>query len=215
MKKFAVVLSGCGFKDGSEITEAVSTLIALSQNKIAYQIFAPDIEFTSTNHKTGQRAEKRNTLIESARIARGHVTDIRELNVEQFDAVVFPGGYGAAQHLCEFATHGAKAKVHPEVRRVIEKFYSDSKPIGAFCIAPALIACVLGKHHVTVTIGNDAATASEIKKTSANHVECAVDDYTTDRENKVVTTPAYMYDAKPDQVFLGIQRAIRELAEMA
>lgn len=105
--------------------------------------------------------------------------------------------------------------MNPEVEKTIKAFYSQSKPIGAICIAPALIARVLGEHGVTVTIGNDKETAQEIGKTGAQHVECAVDDYVTDRERKVITTPAYMYDAKPNQVFTGVRKAIKELVEMA
>lgn len=215
MKKIAVVLAGCGFKDGSEITEAISTLIALSQAGVEYRVFSPSVEFTSTNHLTGNNEGLRNSLAESARIARGDVADIAELNADDFDGLVFPGGFGAALHLCNWAQKGAQCEVNKHVESVIKSFHKQSKPIGAICIAPALIARVLGPENVTVTIGNDSATASEIEKTGAHHVECAVNDYVTDRETKVITTPAYMYDAKPHEVFAGISGLIRELVEMA
>lgn len=215
MKKIAVVLSGCGFKDGAEITEAVSTLIALSENQVDYQVFAPNSEFTSTNHLSDSTGDTRNVLTESSRISRGDATDITQLNPSEFDAVVFPGGFGAALHLCTWAKDGSNCQVNPDAERVIKEFHSQSKPIGAICIAPALIARVLGDKNVTVTIGNDKETAQEINKTGAQHVDCAVDDYVTDRESKVVTTPAYMFDAKPNQVFTGISKAIKELVEMA
>jgi enhancing lycopene biosynthesis protein 2 len=215
MKKFAVVLSGCGHKDGSEITESVSTLIVLAEHGLQYEIFAPNISVPATNHLTGQPQEERSILTEAARIARGQAQDLKNLNPENFDAVVFPGGFGAALHLCSFAKDGAKCKVLPEAQKVIEAFHRAEKPIGAFCIAPALIARVLGSHGVTVTIGNDTETATEITKTGAQHVNCAVDDYISDRDFKIVTSPAYMYDANPFQVFTGIRKAIKELAEMA
>ena len=215
MKKIAVVLSGCGFKDGAEITESVSTLIALSKNNVDYQVFAPNTNFTATNHLTDDHGELRNALTESARISRGQSKDLTELKADDFDAVVFPGGFGAALYLCTWAKDGARCQVHSDAERIIKDFYSQSKPIGAICIAPVLIARVLGDKNISVTIGNDKETSQEIAKTGATHVECLVDDYVTDRESKVITTPAYMYNAKPDQVFTGISKAIKELVEMA
>ena len=217
MKKIAVVLSGCGHRDGAEITEAISTLIAIGEAGAEYRIFAPDLDFDVTDPLTGKATgEKRNVLREAARIARGKIADLRELNARDFDGLVFPGGYGAALHLCTFAKQGAGCSILPEAERVIKEFYSVEKPICAICIAPALIARVLGEKGVTVTIGNDRGTAAEIVKTGAIHEECAVDDFITDRDHRVITTPAYMFDdARPSEVFKGIRGAIHELIEMA
>jgi enhancing lycopene biosynthesis protein 2 len=217
MKKIAVVLSGCGHRDGSEITEAVSLLISLHQAGAAVSCFAPNIEFPVTHPLTGEpTSEKRSVLAESARIARGHVEDLAKLNVADFDGLAFPGGYGAAKNLSNWAEKGSQCDVHPEVRRVILDFHGASKPIGAVCIAPVLLARVLGDKKITITIGEDAATAAEIAKTGAQHEDCPVDDYISDREGKVVTTPAYMYDdAKPNQVFQGIFGLAHELVEWA
>ena len=143
MKNIAVVLSGCGFKDGAEITESLSTLINLSKNGASYQVFAPNVEFTSTDHFSDAAGETRNVMQESARISRGQVTDLKDLKASDFDAIVFPGGYGAALHLCTWATDGSNCKVNPDAERVINEFYDAGKPIGALCIAPALIAKVL------------------------------------------------------------------------
>ncbi|MCB0357796.1 MAG: isoprenoid biosynthesis glyoxalase ElbB, partial [Bdellovibrionales bacterium] len=211
----AVVLSGCGFKDGTEITESICTLIALSQKGVQYKIFAPNIEFKSKNHLNGHIEGVRNVLVESARIARGEIQDLTELRASDFDAIVFPGGYGAAIHLCDWAEKGHHCAVHPEAERVIKEFNADSCPIGAICIAPALIARVLGHKNITLTIGNDKETAQEIAATGAIHENCAVDDFITDRENKIISTPAYMYPAKPAEVFKGISGLINELVEMA
>lgn len=217
MKKIAVVLSGCGHLDGSEITESVSLLIALSQAGADVFCFAPDIEIPVVNHLNHQpSSEKRHLLVEAARIARGQVESLEKLSAKNFDALAFPGGYGAAKNLCTWAEKGAKCDVNPEVKRVILEFHSASKPIGAACIAPVLLARVLGDKKVTVTIGDDAETAAEIKKTGALHEECPVDDYISDRESKIVTTPAYMYDAaKPHEVFKGIFGMAHELVEWA
>lgn len=216
MKKVAVVLSGCGFLDGTEITEAVSTLIALSEAGAQTLCFAPNLDYAvASPHGQAHPKETRNALAESARIARGHIQDLRELKEKDFDAIVFPGGYGAAKNLSSWATVGANATVHPEVKRVITEFHQASKPIGAICIAPTLVAKVLGSEGVNVTIGDDPATAQEIEKTGANHVRCIVTDYVSDRGHKVLTTPAYMYEAKPHEVFTGIRKMIRELVEMA
>ena len=217
MKKIAVILSGCGHQDGAEITEAVSTLIALSELGAEYQVFAPSQEIKANNFLTGQPSgETRNIMNESARISRGDVKDLNQLKVDDFEGLAMPGGYGVALHLCDWAQKGSKSTVQPQVQKVIEGFYSDQKPILAICIAPALIARVLGKHGVTLTIGNDKETAQEIEKTGAQHENCKVDDYVTDREHKIVSTPAYMYnDAKPFEVFRGVSGAAKEFYEMA
>lgn len=216
MKIVAVVLSGCGFQDGSEITESISTLIALSENKIAYKAFAPDITFQSSNHINGEAQDSRNTLIESARITRGKIHNLSTLNHEEFDALVFPGGFGVALHLCNWAEKGSQCKVNQCINLIVKSFYEKGKPICAICIAPALIAKILGKNNVSLTIGDDKATILEIEKTGAYHVKCKVDDYVSDRENKIISTPAYMFeDASPHAVFSGIRKAIKELSEMA
>jgi len=217
-KRIAVVLSGCGFQDGAEITESVSTLIALGQMGATYNCFAPKVDFQAKNHLSGDpESQTRNTLTESARICRGEIKDIESLDVADFDAVVFPGGFGAALHLSDWAQKGSGCTVHPKVVQVVNAFHQASKPIGVMCIAPTLVAKILGKEHeVTVTIGNDGETAQEIEKTGAHHETCDVDDYITDRENKVVSTPAYMYgEAAPSQVFKGIQGLVKELVEMS
>jgi enhancing lycopene biosynthesis protein 2 len=217
MKKIAVVLSGCGFLDGSEITESISLLIALHQAGAQVSCFAPNIELSVVDHNTkSAQAEKRNVLSESARIARGEIKSLDLLHAKDFDAIAFPGGYGAAKNLCNWAEKGAACEVNSEVKRVILDFYNSSKPIGAICIAPVLVAKVLGNKKVTITVGNDPATIAEIQKTGAQHEECPVDDYITDRETKVVTTPAYMYgEAKPNEVFAGIFGLAHELVEWA
>jgi enhancing lycopene biosynthesis protein 2 len=217
MKRVAVVLSGCGFLDGTEITESISTLIALSELGAEYLCFAPNAEFQVVPHD-GKSTEPatRNILQEAARIARGNIQDISELREKDFDAVIFPGGFGAAKNLSSWAQSGANAQVIPDVTRVITEFHKASKPIGAICIAPTLVAKVLGSENVNLTIGDDLATAKEIEKTGAHHVKCEVTDYVSDRDHKVLTTPAYMYsEAKPFEVYTGIRKMIRELVEMA
>lgn len=216
MKKIAVLLAGCGFKDGAEITEAISTLIALGEHNVEYRCFSLNKDFSAVNHINDDSQDIRNVMIESSRITRGVIESIEDLDSNSFDAIIFPGGFGVAQHFCEFAALGSKASVNPKIKSLIQSFHKQSKPIGAFCIAPALIALVLGDQDAVVTIGNDTAVAEEIEKTGAQHVECQVTDYVTDRENKLITSPAYMYDkAKPFEVFKGIQSAIKEIVEMA
>jgi enhancing lycopene biosynthesis protein 2 len=217
MKKIAVVLSGCGNKDGTEITEAISLLVSLSQNGAAYSCFAPNMEFPAMNFVTNETLpEKRNAMIEAARIARSDIQDLKNLDVKNFDGLAFVGGYGAAKNLSTWAANGSQCTVLPEVEKSIKEFYRASKPIAAICIAPVLLAKVLGSEKVTVTLGNDKETITEILKTGAQHEVCPVDDYVTDRQTKVVTTPAYMYgNAKPHEVFNGIAGLAKELVEMA
>jgi enhancing lycopene biosynthesis protein 2 len=216
-KKIALVLAGCGNKDGTEITEAVSLIVQLSQLGAELKFFAPDQIYTPVNFINGQKhSEKRNVLEESARIARGNIEELKKLNPSEFDALVFPGGFGAALHLCNWAEKGAKCDVLPSVEVAVREFHRQSKPIAAVCVAPTLLARLLGEEGVTLTLGNDPEVAAEIEKTGAHHVECPVDDYVTDREHKVITSPAYMYgQALPHQVFKGISGLAKELMEMA
>lgn len=217
MKKIAIVLSGCGYLDGSEITEAVSLMIGLSQAGAQIQCFAPDMELSTVHHiQQSNDGTHRNALHEAARIARSQIKPLTDLSEKDYDALALPGGYGAAKNLCNWAEKGAQCEVLPELVTAIQDFYKASKPIGAICIAPVILAKVLGKNKITLTIGNDPATAQEVLKTGAVHEECPVDDYITDREHKVVTTPAYMYgEAKPHEVFQGIFGLAHELVEWA
>ena len=217
MKTVAVVLSGCGFLDGAEITEAISTLIAIGQQGATYKVFAPNKDVPETNHLTQKpTGQKRNVLQEAARIARGDIQPLENLKAQDFDALAFPGGFGAAIHLCNFAEKGSEGQIDPQVARVVQEFHHSGKPIAAICIAPAIMALALGKKGVNVTIGEDAGTASELEKTGAKHQKCAVEKYVVDHSHKVITTPAYMYGtAKPHQIFEGVSGAISELIKMA
>ena len=215
-RKVAVVFSGCGYLDGSEITEAVSCLIALSEEGAEVEIFAPRMQQAEVNHLTGELSGGQRDLYEdAARIARGKLRDLEELREADFDALVLPGGYGAAKSLSDFATQGAKGKVLPGLAKCMRDFHSASKPIAVFCIAPAVLALALGDQHPVITIGNDVATSQELAKTGAELIECRVDDFVTDRHNKIISSPAYMYEANPHEVFRGIRAAIHELIEMA
>ncbi len=217
MKKVAVVLSGCGFLDGAEITEAISTLVAIGQHGADYACFAPDKDVAETNHLTQQATgQSRNVLQEAARIARGDVQALEALKAEDFDALAFPGGYGAALHLCDFAQKGSGGEIDPHVLRIVKEFHEARKPIAAICIAPAIMALAFGEKGVNVTIGEDRDTASEVEKTGAKHTNCAVEKFVVDSSNNVITTPAYMYGtAKPHQIFEGVSSAIAELLKMA
>ena len=216
MKKIGVVLSGCGVRDGSEIHEAVFALLAVDRHGAEAVCIAPDADFPETNHLTMQETgAKRNTLVEAARIARGNIRNIKDVTAADLDAVVFPGGFGAAKNLCDFAMKGAAGSAHPEVARLLKEMLHAGKPIGAICIAPALIATVLGKEATpTLTIGTDADTAAEIGKTGAKHQNCPVTEFVVDRKNKIVSTPAYMLATRISEVQEGIERCVSEVIEM-
>ncbi|MDA8428417.1 MAG: isoprenoid biosynthesis glyoxalase ElbB [Geobacteraceae bacterium] len=216
MKKIGVVLSGCGVRDGSEIHEAVSALLAIDQAGCEAVCMAPNAAFAVTDHLVMQETgEKRNMLVESARIARGNIRDIKDVKAADLDAIVFPGGFGAARNLCDFAVKGAAASVHPEVSRLLKEMAVAMKPIGAICIAPVLIATVLGKEYATVlTIGTDAGTAAEIGKTGATHQECPVTGFVIDTKNKIVSTPAYMLATRISEVYAGVQQCVKEVIKL-
>ncbi len=216
MKKIGVVLSGCGVRDGSEIHEAVFTLLAIDKNGAESVCMAPDLEFKEVNHLTMQETgAKRNVLLEAARIARGKIKDIKVVKGSELDALIFPGGFGAAKNLCTCAEKGADATVHPEVARLLKEMVSAGKPIGAICIAPALVAVVLGKDFAPeLTIGNDAATAAEISRTGSRHIDCPATDFVVDKKNRIVSTPAYMLAERISETAEGIEKLVREVITM-
>ncbi len=194
-KKFAVVLSGCGVYDGAEIHEATMTLLSILEEGAMYQCFAPDIpQHHVINHLTGEEMnESRNVLVESARIARGDIKPLSEFKASDYDALIFPGGFGAAKNLSTVAFDGANAKVNPEVENVIKQMLAVHKPIGALCIAPAVVARVI--QGVEVTIGNDPGTAEAIEKMGSKHVVTTHGQVVHDHKYNVFTTPCYMLDA--------------------
>jgi enhancing lycopene biosynthesis protein 2 len=216
MKKIGVVLSGCGVYDGSEIQEAVLTLLAIDRQGCEAVCMAPNVDLSVINHlTTKETGEKRNVLVESARIARGAIRDVKEVTAAELDAIMFPGGFGAAKNLCNFAQKGAAATVNPDVARLLKEMAAAGKPIGAVCIAPAFIAAVLGKEYSpTVTIGNEADTAAEIEKTGAKHQDCPVTEFVVDRKNKLVTSPAYMLANRISEVHEGIDKCVREVVKL-
>ncbi|MDD2335619.1 MAG: isoprenoid biosynthesis glyoxalase ElbB [Geobacteraceae bacterium] len=215
-KKIGVVLSGCGVRDGSEIHEAVLTLLAIDRNGAEAVCMAPDMEFPEVNHLTMEETgAKRNVLVESARIARGSIKNIKDVTAAELDAVIFPGGFGAAKNLCDFAVNGADATIQPDVARLIREMAQARKPIGAICIAPALIAATLGKEYApTVTIGCDADTAAAITKTGSCHQKCPVTDFVVDLQHKIVSTPAYMLATCISETAQGIEKTVKAVLDL-
>ncbi|MGH8387146.1 MAG: isoprenoid biosynthesis glyoxalase ElbB [Pseudomonas sp.] len=214
-KKVAVILSGCGVYDGAEIYESVITLLRLDQRGAQVQCFAPNIaQLHVINHLTGEEMpESRNVLVESARIARGEVKDIREADVEDFDALIIPGGFGSAKNLSNFAIEGTGCTVQPEVLALTEAFAEAGKPVGLICISPALAAKIYGPG-VTCTIGNDADTAAALNKMGATHKECAVSDIVEDKARKLVSTPAYMLAQSISEAASGINKLVDRVLEL-
>ena len=213
-KKFAVILSGNGVFDGSEIHEATMTLYAIVKNGGEYEIFAPDIvQHHVINHITGKEMdETRNVLIEAARIARGNIKPLNEFNKGDFDAIIFPGGFGVAKNFCSFAFDNIDCTVDPGIEKVIKEMAVAEKPIGALCISPVLIARVLG--NVTVTIGQDTGTAESIEKLGATHKDTGHGEVIVDEANKIVTTPCYMLDANITQIAEGADALIKAIFKL-
>ncbi|MEZ5404698.1 MAG: isoprenoid biosynthesis glyoxalase ElbB [Verrucomicrobiia bacterium] len=210
-KKIAVILSGCGVYDGSEIHEAVLTLLALSRAGAEVFCFAPNIpQHHVVNHLSGEVVEDevRNVLTEAARIARGKIQDVAKCKVSEIDGVIFPGGYGAAKNLCDFAVEGVRCEVDPNVVKLIRGLHEAKKPMAFLCISPVIAAKVLGSAGVQLTIGNDPATKKAIEEMDAKHVVKDVKDVLVDDVNRIVSTPAYMYDASIAQVAEGIEKCM-------
>ncbi|UUQ62568.1 isoprenoid biosynthesis glyoxalase ElbB [Pseudomonas fuscovaginae UPB0736] len=214
-RKIAVILSGCGVYDGAEIHESVLTLLRLDQRGAQVQCFAPNIpQLQVINHLTGEEMpESRNVLVESARIARGQVRDLREADAREFDGLIVPGGFGAAKNLSNFASEGANCSVQADVLALAEAFAEAGKPVGLMCITPALAAKIYGPG-VTCTIGNDADTATALTTMGAIHHECAVDEIIEDPARKLVTTPAYMLAQSIGETAAGINKLVDRVLEL-
>lgn len=215
-KRVGVILSGCGVYDGSEIHEAVLTMLFLDQAGAEIISMAPNMEQLHVIDHLNQiqTDEKRNVLIESARIARGDIKDICEIKATDLDALIIPGGFGAAKNLSNFAVSGQDAEVHPEVARLLNEMVDGSKPIGAICIAPATLTKALSKKQPEVTIGNDKDTAAAINAMGGKHIISAVDEVHVDQTNKIVTTPAYMLGPGIKDVAKGIEKLVLKVLAM-
>ncbi|TWT43962.1 Enhancing lycopene biosynthesis protein 2 [Phycisphaerae bacterium RAS1] len=217
--KVGVLLSGCGFLDGAEVHEAVLTLLALDQLGATTVCCAPNIAQSATiDHLTKKpTSERRNVLTESARIARGAIRDVAQVKAADLDALILPGGFGAAKNLCDFAEKGPACSVNPAVERLVGDMLEERKPVGAICIAPGLLARVAGARSMKakLTIGTDQATAAAIIALGCAHESRAVTEIALDAEHHIVSTPAYMLGRGPAEVFEGIRKLVDEVLKMA
>jgi enhancing lycopene biosynthesis protein 2 len=214
--KVAVVLSGCGVYDGAEVNEAVLTLLCLEQAGVQYQCMAPDIEqMHVVDHLAGEpvEGETRNVLQESARIARGNIIDLASADPADYEALVVPGGFGAAKNLCNFAVAGADMQLQPDFLGFARAIHQAGKPIGLICIAPVMAAAICGEG-TRCTIGNDPETADAIGAMGGVHLECPVQEARVDTERKMVTTPAYMLAGCVNDAYLGIKQCVQQVLEL-
>ncbi len=217
MKKIGVILSGCGFLDGAEIQEAVLTLLAIERAGAEAVCLAPDIaQHHVVNHLTGEIAEgeTRNVLVESARIARGAVADLGRARIGDLDALVLPGGYGAAKNLSNFAFRGADCRINPDVESAVRACFEGGKPLGFICIAPAIAARVLGGRAGELTIGNDPETARTLEAMGARHIDCPVWNTVVSSQGAVISTPAWMLGPSIGEVAKGIDRLIADIVAL-
>ena len=219
MPKVGVVLSGCGVNDGAEINESVITMLALDRAGAEMVLMAPNIDQLHViNHATGEEieGESRNVLVESARIARGEIKDIVDVTSEDIDALIFPGGFGVAKNLCDYAMAGADCSENPDVFRLVSEVHSAEKPIGVICISPAMMGKVMEKmgEKVSLTIGNDEQTANDLTTMGAKHVTCPVQEIVVDKDKKVVSTPAYMLAGRISEAADGIEKLVKEVIDL-
>ena len=214
-KKFALILAGCGVYDGSEIHETTLSMYAIAKRNCAYEIYAPDVEqHHVVNHITGDEMdEKRNVLIESARIARGKIKPMNEFDASQFDILLIPGGFGAAKNLSTYGFKGVDLTVNEQVAKAVRDMVNQEKPIGALCMSPVIIAKVL--RNVKLTIGSDQTTKKDIVTMGSEHVDTTHGQVIVDEKYKVATTPCYMLEGSIDQIGLGAENVVDKLIEMA
>ena len=210
-----VILSGCGYLDGAEIHESVCTLLALDRAGVTIRCYAPNIDFDVVDHRTGKlTGERRNALVEAARIARGDIDDVANADASKLDALILPGGGGASKVLSTFASEGEDCSVNEHVAGLLREMHAAGKPIGAICIAPVVVARALGHEHPTLTIGSDARTAEALEGMGCTHTDCPTTRFVVDRENRIVSTPAYMLGPSIDNVQQGIEKTVGEVLTM-
>lgn len=215
-KKIGVLLSGCGVFDGAEIHETVLTLLNLDKAGAEVICMAPDVEFAVINHITQEATgEQRNVLVESARIARGEIKNLKDIQAADLDALILPGGMGAAKNLSDFADKGPDATVLPDVKRILQDMVAAGKPVGAICIAPATLTKAVADKNPEVTIGSDLNTAAALELMGAKHFNCTVDMAHVDEKNNIVTTPAYMLGPGIKDVAAGIENLVNKIVSMA
>ena len=211
-----VILSGAGYLDGAEIQEGVLVLLALAQHGANAKIYAPEIALKEVDHVSRQpTGAGRSVLKEAARIARSNIHDLATAKGTDVEGWILPGGFGAAKNLCDFASKGAGATVNKEVNRVIRDAFAGRVPVGACCIAPVVLGLVAkaSSTKLRLTIGDDKETAKALTSMGHTHVDTAVTDVVMDLERKVVTTPAYMYDAAIDEVQKGIDKMVKQVVD--
>ncbi len=213
-KSIAVILSGCGNQDGAEIHESTLTLLAIHKNGADYSCYAPNIKQHHTlNHITGKEMdEERNVLIESARIARGSITDLAEFSAADHDALILPGGLGAAKNLSDYAFAGTACTINPDVQKAVTDMIAAGKPIGALCIAPVILARLL--EDVLITVGQDPAAIAAVESMGARHRTTLQTEVVVDKEHRIVTTPCYMLNARVDQIAAGAERLVKEVLDL-
>ena len=211
---FAVILSGCGYLDGAEIHESTLSLYAIHRHGADYHCYAPDIlQHHVLNHITGtEMDDTRNVLIESARIARGKISALADFSANDYDALILPGGFGAAKNLSDYAFQGADCQLNPDLEKAVKSMHAAGKPIGALCISPALLAKMLPG--VKLTIGSDQATSENIKTMGAQHIVTQETEIVVDADLKVVSTPCYMLDSRVDKIAEGVDKTVAALLEM-
>ena len=218
MKKVGVLLSGCGVNDGAEIHESVITMLALDRAGAEMVLMAPNIDqMHVVNHYTGQEMDEyRNVLVESSRIARGNIKDMAEISANDMDALIIPGGFGVAKNLCDYAMAGPDCSINPDVYRLISELKLLNKPIGAICIAPAMMAKILGEldESANMTIGSDETTSKDIEAMGSVHVECQVSEMVVEGEKNLVTTPAYMEAKTIKDAADGIEKLVKQVLSM-
>lgn len=212
-KRIGVLLSGCGRFDGSEIHETVLTLLALDRAGVDILCAAPDVNHHHViNHLTQEEMdETRNVLVESSRIARGNIIDLKSLHAQEIDGLILPGGFGAAKNFSTFAIKGPDAQIDPQVSGLLQQMHKAAKPIGAICISSTTVVMALNKYQPHVTIGKDTAVAAAINSFGGVHHLCDVDSVHVDIHNKIVSTPAYMLGPGIKDVAVGIEKLVQKV----
>jgi enhancing lycopene biosynthesis protein 2 len=213
--KVALILSGCGNRDGSELQETLSLMLALDRRNWHYQCFAPQGTFRVVSHVDGKEEGQRDIFEEAARIARGNILPIEQFNISDYDVLALPGGMGAARNLSTFAFDGPRMEVVDSVQDAILETYRAGKPVVAMCIAPMVLAKVLGRYEVELTLGPDDNQASQVAKGFGCKVRaCGPTDVCVDDEHKVLTTPAYMAATRISEIFAGAENMVAELERL-
>jgi enhancing lycopene biosynthesis protein 2 len=227
-KRVAVILSGCGHRDGSDVAETMLAFLMLDRAGAKVICAAPDAEqrevvdhlmdaaasAIATPTAAATSSVPRNARVEAARLAPGEVLPLAALDPNRLEGLFIPSGRGVATLLSDYAEKGALCAVDPDLARVMKALLAAKKPMGFVGLAAVLAARVLGPvAGVRLTLGSKAVVAAKHAAVMGADVRPgAIDDVIADERARVYSTPGLEAEgARLAQVAKAIEKLARAL----